>query len=99
MVGSTREQNGHWKSENSTIVILAWAGPLTGELPTGTLYTTVGSASAGRGCCGCCGGGAAPVFAFLVSASYTCATGTPALIALSALASSSSTIFLNSSNG
>jgi len=30
-------QNGHWNSENSTIVTHASAGPLAGEVPTGTL--------------------------------------------------------------
>ena len=31
-VGITREQNGHWKSENSTIVTGAVAGPLAGPV-------------------------------------------------------------------
>src|SRR5262249_33435950 len=35
MVSSTREQKGHWKSENSTRVTRALFGPKTGELPTG----------------------------------------------------------------
>ncbi len=32
IVGSTREQNGHWKSENSTIVTRAVRLPHTGSL-------------------------------------------------------------------
>src|SRR5712691_2927396 len=33
-VGSTRPQNGHWKSDHSTIVTGAFFGPSTGALPT-----------------------------------------------------------------
>ena len=52
MVGSTREQNGHWKSDHSTIVTLACSGPLAGALPTGTLKRSTlesGSAAVGTG--------------------------------------------------
>ena len=33
-VGSTRPQNGHWKSDHSTMVTGAFLGPRTGALPT-----------------------------------------------------------------
>ena len=36
-VGTTREQNGHWKSENSTICTGAFVGPTDGALPASTL--------------------------------------------------------------
>jgi hypothetical protein len=36
-VGTTREQKGHWKSENSTMVIGAPCGPTLGPLPASTL--------------------------------------------------------------
>ena len=68
MVGSTREQNGHWKSENWTMVTLAVFGPFSGELPTGTLYCALGSGCAGCGCGGLLSATAAPVLAFCVSA-------------------------------
>ena len=44
---STRLQNGHWKSENSTIVTSALSGPLIGESPTGTFQTVLSSSSSG----------------------------------------------------
>src|SRR6185312_5734182 len=37
MVASTRAQYGHWKSDHSTMVTFACAGPFAGELPTGIL--------------------------------------------------------------
>ena len=36
-VGFTREQNGHWKSENSTTVTGAPAGPLAGLFASPTV--------------------------------------------------------------
>src|SRR5215831_19255746 len=64
-VGSTRPQNGHWKSDHSTIVTLAFFAPRTGELPTSALYTVFGSGWPGWG-----GGAAALVRPSLVSAAY-----------------------------
>jgi hypothetical protein len=37
MVGSTREQNGHWKSENWTMVTSASFAPLMGAPLTSAL--------------------------------------------------------------
>ena len=37
MVGSTREQNGHWKSENCTMVTSASLAPLIGAPLTSAL--------------------------------------------------------------
>src|SRR5689334_20762214 len=52
MVGSTRAQNGHWKSDHSMMVTLARSSPLTGELPIGTLKrSTFASGSAAAGIC------------------------------------------------
>src|SRR3954466_5540304 len=47
-VGSTRLQNGHWKSENSTMVTGAVFGPRTGALPTLTsnFWSGAGAAAA-----------------------------------------------------
>src|SRR4051812_23708950 len=36
-------QNGHWKSDHSTIVTAALAGPLAGEVPTLMSYFLLGS--------------------------------------------------------
>src|SRR5215471_7606474 len=44
IVGSTREQNGHWKSLIATIVTSASAGPFTGSADvTGTLKRSMSS--------------------------------------------------------
>src|SRR5712692_10320440 len=95
MVGSTREQNGHWKSENSITVTLAVLAPRAGELPTGTLYTDVSCSGTG----GRASASFDSVLALRVRASYTCEAGTPAESALLAAASSSSITFLNASIG
>src|SRR5256885_10533922 len=51
-VGSARWQKGHWKSENSTIVTLAFLAPVQGEsVPRPTLRAACGAG-------GACGGGA-----------------------------------------
>ena len=44
-VGSTREQNGHWKSENWTMVTRASLAPLMGAPAMSALYTSVGRGS------------------------------------------------------
>ncbi len=62
-VGPTRLQKGHSKSEDSTIVTRASAGPFTGESSTGTRYTARGSSvgRVGRGAwTAAVGGGRAP---------------------------------------
>jgi len=59
-VGMTLLQNGHWKSDHSTIVTSAVAGPLDGESPTGTFHTVL-SSSAGF-CSRSLGGGAFALF-------------------------------------
>ncbi len=41
MVGTAREQNGHWNSENSTMVTLGAEPPFLTESPTATLYTSL----------------------------------------------------------
>ena len=58
-VGSTRRQNGHWKSENSTIVTFAFFAPVHGE----SAPISTRRACAGGGACGGGAGGAdAPSF-------------------------------------
>jgi hypothetical protein len=40
MVGSTRAQNGHWKSEKCSITIFAWGFPRlgAGKVGAGTIF-------------------------------------------------------------
>src|SRR5205823_12189763 len=47
-VGSTRPQNGHWKSDHSTMVTGAFFGPRTGAAPTSTVnfWSAAGAAAA-----------------------------------------------------
>ena len=51
MVGSTRLQKGHWKSDHSTMVTLASALPSCGASPSATLkiWSEPGGAAAGIG--------------------------------------------------
>src|SRR5467141_3104037 len=70
-VGSARWQNGHWKSENSTMVTLACLAPVHGEsVPKSTLRAV----GAGGGCGGGAGGAVWPSF---TSASYRSLLSTP----------------------
>jgi len=46
IVGSTRLQYGHWKSDHSTMVIGALFGPLTGAAPTATSWAAGGAVGA-----------------------------------------------------
>src|SRR4051812_24563789 len=57
-VGTARLQNGHWKSENATMVTGAFLGPITGEAPIWMSFTTVG-AGAGAAAATTCGAAAA----------------------------------------
>jgi len=47
-VVSARRQNGHWKSENSTMVTGATAGPRMGLVPTAIIVKDFGPGGAGR---------------------------------------------------
>src|SRR5438067_650343 len=67
-VGSTRPQNGHWKSDHMTMVTLDVLGPRAGEWPTSALYTVFASGSPGRAAG--VGGAAALSRPALVSSAY-----------------------------
>src|ERR1051325_2243586 len=69
MVGSTREQNGHWKSENCTMVTSASLAPFTGAPLTSALNTVVASGSPWRGGGG--GGAAALARPLAVNDAYS----------------------------
>src|SRR3954464_6828023 len=61
-VGSTRAQNGHWKSDHSTIVTFGFFAPVHGPSPGSTLRACGWGAA--------CGGGAGgPVWPSLINAS------------------------------
>src|SRR3569623_419868 len=97
IVGSTRPQNGHWKSDHITMVTGASLSPRRGSEPCSVLLAVFGPgspAAAGGG-----GGGAALSRPFLVSSAYRFARLTPLISFSSAFLITSSKVAMKASIG